>query len=83
MQSNGKAAAEQPTEAAPVSEEAAEPQAEETAAEETLDEPRNEMDELADVVREQVAEVYVIGDASRTSNALDAIAAGADIGKRI
>jgi len=41
------------------------------------------VDELAAAVREQIAEVHVIGDASRTSNALDAIAAGADIGKRI
>jgi pyruvate/2-oxoglutarate dehydrogenase complex dihydrolipoamide dehydrogenase (E3) component len=41
------------------------------------------VDELADAIREQIAEVHVIGDASRASNALDAIAAGADIGRQI
>ena len=41
------------------------------------------VDELADAIREQIAEVHVIGDASRASDALDAIAAGADIGRQI
>jgi hypothetical protein len=41
------------------------------------------VDELADAIREQLSEVHVIGDASRASNALDAIAAGADIGRQI
>jgi len=41
------------------------------------------VDELSDAFREVVAEVHVIGDAHRAANALDAIAAGAEIGGRI
>jgi hypothetical protein len=41
------------------------------------------VDELSDALREVVAEVHVIGDAHRAANALDAIAAGAEIGGRI
>jgi hypothetical protein len=41
------------------------------------------VNELADGIKDKVPAVHVIGDASRPSSALEAIAAGAEIARRI
>ena len=40
-------------------------------------------DTLSEALKDKVAEVYTIGDASRTASALEAIAAGAELGRTI
>jgi hypothetical protein len=41
------------------------------------------VNELADAIRDKVPEVHVIGDANTPGKALDAIAAGAEVGRSI
>jgi 2,4-dienoyl-CoA reductase (NADPH2) len=40
------------------------------------------VDELSDKIKNKVAEVYVIGDAKQPRKALEAIAEGAEVGRK-